>query len=258
MDHEDKSMKKIPEEVLYLVHTTKIDPTSIEELKPSVMTRYKDQFPGVFFSLITKSNKDTEFIYPGGKNILIFSPKLLFQHNWHANLEDKQGFISEHNTYYPWNFTELLDKMKKQDEQDRTTMNEVVFHDPVNIKYLCRVIKRPTIDQKIAKMTKGIYGNYYLPNKRIKNSHPPDLSLIPFYCFPFEDIYDGVKSDDWKSSSKKFYNMMYKMCLKSQKKHIPKKKEIIKTLKRNAKKIHKTRKNQKIDLLYKFTSDIQV
>jgi len=252
MSDEEKSMKMLPDEVLYLVHTTRIDPTSIEELKPSEMTKYKDQFPGVFFSLITKSNKNTEFIYPDGKNILIFSPELLLQHNWHVNLEDKQGYISEHNTYYPWNFTEILEKMKKQDEQDLMTMNEVVFHDPVSMKYLCRVIKRPTIDQKIAKIKKGIYGNYYLPDKRIKNNNPPDLSLKPFYCFPFEEIFDGVKSDDWKPSSKKFYNMMYKMCLKSPKKQIPNKKEIIKTLKRNAKKINKTRKNQKLDLLYNF------
>jgi hypothetical protein len=105
-------------------------------------------------------------------------------------------------------------------------------------------------------MKKNIFGNYYLPNKRIKNNYPPDLTLKPFYCFPFEDVFNGVKSSDWKPSSKKFYNMMYKMCLKSPKKQIPHKKEIIKTLKRNAKKINKTRKNQKLDLLYKFTSDI--
>ena len=52
MSDEEKSMKMLPDEVLYLVHTTRIDPTSIEELKPSEMTKYKDQFPGVFFSLM--------------------------------------------------------------------------------------------------------------------------------------------------------------------------------------------------------------
>lgn len=49
--------------------------------------------------------------------------------------------------------------------------------------------------------------------------------------------------------------MMYKMCLKSPNKKIPDKKEILKTLKRNVKKIHKTRKNQKLDILYKFSID---
>jgi hypothetical protein len=244
------SMETLPEEVLYLVHVTKTDPKSIKELQPSEVNEY--QFPGVFFSLITKYNKDNEFLYPG-KNILIFSPKLLLQTNWHANLRDKQGFISENNTFYPWNFTELLTKIKEQPDNEILLMNEIVFHDPISMKYLCRNIKRPTIDQQIAKIKKGISGNYYLPNKRIQNSQPPHLTHEPFYCFPFEDIYDGVKENNWKPSSKKFYNMMYKMCINSTKKP-PKKKQILKSLKRNLKKIHKTRKNQKLNLLYEFTT----
>lgn len=250
MKDQPGTMKTLPDEVLYLVHATQVEPRTIDELQPSKMTKNIDQFPGVYFSLITKSNQETEYIYPEGKNILIFSPELLHQHNWHGNVEDKQGFISEHNTYYPWNLTEFVDKIKKQDET--TTMNEIVFHDPVSMKYLCRVIKRPTIEQKIKK---GMFGNSYLPNKRIKNDYPPDLSLNPFYCFPFEDDFTGIKSNGWKPSSKRFYNMMYKMCLKSPNKKIPGKKEILKTLKRNVKKIHKTRKNQKLDILYKFSTD---
>lgn len=244
------SMKTIPEEVLYLVHTTSIDPNSNKELKPSEINNY--QFPGVFFSLITKHNKDTEYIYPEGKNILIFSPKLLLQHNWHANIVDKQGFISEHNTFYPWNFTDFLNKAKQQQDNNMSTVNEIVFHDPVSMEYLCKNIKRPSIDEKIANMKKGIFGNYYLPNKRIQNSKSPDLTLEPFFCFPFEDSYTGIKENDWKPSSKKFYNMMYKMCMKRSKKKTTKE-TILKSLKRNLKRLHKTRKNQKIHLLYEFS-----
>ena len=96
----------LPDEVLYLVHTTSIDPKTVEELRPSEMSTY--QYPGVFFSLITKDNKNAEFIYPDGDKILIFSPKLLLQSNWHANLTDHQGFISENNTFYPWNTEDIL------------------------------------------------------------------------------------------------------------------------------------------------------
>lgn len=242
----------LPDEVLYLVHTTSIDPKTIQELRPSEMSTY--QYPGVFFSLITKYNKDTEFIYPDGDNILIFSPKLLLQSNWHANLADQQGFISENNTFYPWNFREYLQKLKERMDKEALLANEVVFHDPISMKYLCRTIKKPTLDQKLAKMKKGAHGNYYLPDKRVQNSQPPDLTLEPFYCFPFEEVYNGVKEKDWKPSSKKFYEMMYHMCVKSKKK-APSKKAIVKSLKRNAKKIHKTRKNQKVDLLYEFTNN---
>lgn len=244
------SLETLPDEVLYLVHTTSIDPKSTEELRPSEINKY--QFPGVFFSLITKYNKDDEYIYPGGKNVLIFSPKLLFQNNWHANLVDKQGFISEHNTFYPWNFAEFLKKIQEQSDNG-SSMNEIVFHDPISMKYLCRIIKKPSIDEKIVKMRKGIFGNYYLPNKRIQNSQPPNSTLEPFYCFPFEDSYDGIQSENWKPSSKKFYNMMYKMCMKSTKKTLNKK-TILKRITYNLKKIHKTRKNQKLNLLYEYTT----
>jgi hypothetical protein len=134
-------------------------------------------------------------------------------------------------------------------------MNEVVFHDPISMKYLCRTIKKPTLDQKLAKMKKGVYGNYYLPDKRVQNSQPPDLTLEPFYCFPFEDVYNGVKEKDWKPSSKKFYEMMYRMCVSKKTNKAPSKEAILKSLKRNAKKINKTRKNQKVDLLYDFTNN---
>ena len=116
------------------------------------------------------------------------------------------------------------------------------------MKYLCRTIKKPTLalDQKLAKMKKGVHGNYHLPDKRVQNSQPPDLTLEPFYCFPFEDVYDGVKEKGWKPSSKKFYEVMYHyhMCVKSKKKVPSKEGVMMKSLKRNAKKIHKTRENK--------------
>ena len=113
---------------------------------------------------------------------------------------DKQGFISEHNTFYPWNFADFLNKIKEQPDKE-SSMNEIVFHDPVSMKYLYRILKRPYIDETFAKMQKDIFGNYYLPNKRIQNSRTPNLTLEPFYCLPFEDSYNGIQTDKWKPSS---------------------------------------------------------
>ena len=60
------------EEIYYLVHSTD-DPCCMgwKELKTSIFNT-TDQFPGVYFSLITKYNIDSEIIFPG-KYILIFS-----------------------------------------------------------------------------------------------------------------------------------------------------------------------------------------
>ena len=65
------------DDILYLVHCTpKKDYETWDALKPSEMDIY--QYPGVYFSLITKYNYDKEQLY-SSKYILIFSKKLLEQ-----------------------------------------------------------------------------------------------------------------------------------------------------------------------------------
>lgn len=64
------------DKVLYLVHTTEHNPKKYTELRRS--DDLKDQFPGVYFSIITTDNLNIEEIYPN-RYIMIFSPNLLKQ-----------------------------------------------------------------------------------------------------------------------------------------------------------------------------------
>ena len=87
------------DEVYYLVHTTNNpDCKKWSEIRAAPFN-VDDQFPGVYFSIITKSNIDRERIYPG-KYIMIFSKKLLMQKNYHINFTDYNGILTETNTYF--------------------------------------------------------------------------------------------------------------------------------------------------------------
>lgn len=187
---------KIPSDTLYLVHVTNTDPTKIKGgLTPHPTCKKmnkKLQFPGVFFSLITKSNRKLHFLFPG-KYVLIFSVNLLFQNNYHVNIEDHNGFITEHNTYFPWNLLQATDKLSK------STMNEVVFHDAIDFSYLCKVIQRSEED-----LPKN------LPKKRMYTEAPPNLSYIPFVLGGLlENKYTGTT--EIQSSSMAWLRMMAKI-----------------------------------------------
>jgi hypothetical protein len=100
------------EDIYYLVHITKNYTKDWTELRTSKVEDYEDQFPGVYLTLITKENIHNVDLYPG-KQILIFSNKILEQLNWHINLRDYNGYISEHNTYFPWNLNDAVIKINK-------------------------------------------------------------------------------------------------------------------------------------------------
>ena len=86
------------DKVLYLVHTTNNNPQKYTELRKS--NNLNDQFPGVYFSIITTDNINIEELFPN-RYIMIFSVNLLKQINYHINIRDYNGFITETNTYYP-------------------------------------------------------------------------------------------------------------------------------------------------------------
>ena len=69
------------DDILYLVHCVDnpFNINYITELIPSKIENAEHQFPGVFFSLITKHNIDTEPLY-SYDNILIFSKKLSYKY----------------------------------------------------------------------------------------------------------------------------------------------------------------------------------
>ena len=93
-------------------------------------------------------------------------------------------------------------------------MNEVVFHDPVPMKYLCIAIIHYKISWKVKPTveddTYSINSTVSLPRYPIFNDEEPDMTKIPFLCYPYEMNYTGI--DPFKLSSKKFYNKMAKMC----------------------------------------------
>jgi hypothetical protein len=98
------------------------------------------QFPGVYFSAITQQNLLTEPVYPY-TSFLLFSRDLLAQGNYHVNITDNNGFISEGNTYFPANLRDAVDKINANarvlPDTDRRRMNEVVFYHPISMDFCC-------------------------------------------------------------------------------------------------------------------------
>ena len=182
--------------VLYLVHSTDKYSGDWTELKPS---KDEGQFPGVYFTIITKENIHKMELFPG-KHLLLFSRRLLLQHNYHINLRDYNGNISENNTYFPWN---LEDAVHQINIHKHRIGNEAVFHDPISMEYLC-------IHTHIVIQIPLNMNNLFLPNFFIENQVEPDMTKVPFYCYPFEKNYDGV--DPLKESSRSFFQTMAKTC----------------------------------------------
>jgi hypothetical protein len=151
-------------------------------------------------SIITKDNIESESIYPG-KYLMIFSKILLNQNNYHINVRDYNGIISEKNTYYPWNLREFLDC------KDNCSMNEIIFHDNIDIKYCLRIITKSSItSMSLPKISFDSPKNEKL---LLKPQLEPDMSKLPFLCYPFEDIYTGI--NPLPPSSYGWYIMMSKM-----------------------------------------------
>ena len=165
-------------DIYYLIHATNNpDCLSWNELKVGDFNT-DDQFPGVYMSVITKDNIESESIYPG-KYLMIFSKILLRQNNYHINARDYNGIIAEKNTYYPWNLREFLDC--------------------IDIKYCLRIITANGTDYK------SLLPKISLDSPGLQ----PDISALPFYCYPFESMYTGI--NPLPPSSKEWYIMMSKM-----------------------------------------------
>ena len=191
---------KIPDDILYLVHTTskKYKDENENLIWKEIKTFGIDQHPGCYFSLITKYNRLTEKLFPS-TDCLIFSRNLLKQINYHINMCDNNGFITEENTFFPWNLEEAVKKIKEntnlpldKDNVNYHRMNEVIFHDAVSMDFLC-------LD-----MPCKFFSNDFLPDYSIENNINPNLTLLPFYCFaqPEED-------NRYKSSINFFTKLAY-------------------------------------------------
>jgi len=187
--------------VYYLLHSTDKYNENWTELKTSKIEDYEDQFPGVYFTLVTADNIQTERFY-SGNYFLLFSKKLLEQKNYHMNLKDYNGYISENNTYFPWNLQEGIAKLNQLAKAKKSTTNEIVFHDPIPMSYCCAIIKSfPTI---------SISKTQLLPTVAIENEVEPDTTKEPFFCYPLEKNYTGMGA--LPESSRDFFVKMANTC----------------------------------------------
>lgn len=193
--------------IYYLLHISDKNLSHVEFLKTVSCKEANqgDQFPGVYFSLVTKENIDKEDYFPG-KYAYLFSKKLLKQKNYHINLSDINGMLNEHYSYFPWNLDQVDEKLKKINRYDwirnMYNGNEVVFHDPVPMTYCSKIIKLSP-DVPVANQ---------LPHKVLTTSTPPNLSLLPFYAFVNEDTYSGdpkppASSLEWYQTLAKVANI---------------------------------------------------
>ncbi len=170
------------EDIYYLVHNTSRDLKKSKALKANPFpickkAANKDQFPGVYMTLVTSHNIDKVSFFPGSTS-LIFSKDLLKQQNYHINIRDANGMINEHITYFPWQLNELVEKLK---EQGKGSSNEVVFHNDVPMKYCCAKIKLDSV----------LPVNMSIPRGPMTNKAKPNMTLLPFYCYVNEDTYTG-------------------------------------------------------------------
>jgi hypothetical protein len=168
--------------------------------------------------------------------------------------------ITETNTYYPWNINEAVDKIKKSTENTtmnevNATVNEVVFHDPISMDYLCEVIELPTATE-LADLSDEEYekylSNYYLPREKRENTFEPDMSKEPFYCYPQIDYKeDNTAMDEKLSSPNDFLKTMAKVCNINTN---LKKKDLINEIKEKIPHLYSNRNEQNIQALKDFTN----
>ena len=234
------------DKIYYLIHTTN-NPDCINwtELR-SAEFNTDDQFPGVYLTIITKDNINKEWIF-SDKYIIIISKKILLQKNYHMNLRDYNGIITEKNTYFPWNLDIFISKSTILLPGETRLYNEVIFHDNIDMKYCCGIIS-------ILKKDRNIQINDFLPKISIENEESPDMTKQPFFCYPFEDIYTG--SNPLPRSSNKWYEMMSKVCKINIDEANNTPEDINKKIKDKSNELYNNREEQNINLLKEYTHSI--
>lgn len=219
------------DDIFYLIHSIDKYNDKINELNILYMTN--NQYPGVYFYIITKDNIDNENINENNY-ILIFSKKLLEQKNYHINIIDYNGFNNKKYTYYPWNLHDAIKHISTNIKNGNIIGNEVIFYDPVPIDYLC-------LNINISYLPSNISINSIIPKISIENNIKPDINKIPFYCYNIEKNYDII------------YKKMALICNINKKKsfdnNINEIKKKILELDDNNKKIYKVIFNKKIIII---------
>ena len=193
-------MSNLNNDILYLVHSTNTDPNKIKYIKIKNID-IRDEYPGIYLSLVTKQNYKNINIYPG-KYKIILSRKLLLQNNYHININDANGNITKNNTYFPYQINKIYKKI--------SGLNEIIFHNNINMKYCCKIIEKPNINN-INEYMKYINNNYNLPNNIIENNIKPNMRFLPNYIYANELNYTGKtkieKSLKWSKIKAKMTNI---------------------------------------------------
>jgi len=180
------------DEALYLVRVIKRDVYDKLLAQPPherVLTSTKGyapevEFPGVCTTLITKNTLDCAYqqLYPGDV-VLFLSRRLLEQRNYHLNIDDNWGCISEWNTVYPWQLTRFLKRnglAKAMREFEDHMGNEVVFHDLIPWSMVC--YSRPRI---------VLANPDTWPSWPLFTAAQPDMCKQPFFLHSLIDITEA-------------------------------------------------------------------
>jgi hypothetical protein len=114
-------------------------------------------------------------------------------------------------------------------------MNEIVFHNNIDMKYCCCVNIRNKNDE-----------DYLLPKMQFENNTLPDMTKIPFFCFPFEHIYTGC--NPLPKSSIEWYITMSKIANIDDTAETTE--TIIEKIKGKAEYLYNNREKQNISILY--------
>ena len=132
------------------------------------------EFPGVCATLVTQNTvaDAAPILYPGDY-ILVLSCDLLRQRNYHFNINDDCGHLSDHNTVFPWQLPRFLKQNKLCSAiaqlGDDYVGNEIVFHDPIKWAHVIHVLDRH---------------NFKLPRRVHRSAAIPDMELCPAYVHP--------------------------------------------------------------------------
>jgi len=183
---------------------------------------YGDEFPGVFMDYITENDVHNSIRY-WGDIMLVFSNKLLNQNNYHINIIDNDGYISENLTFFKFNIDKMPNQKDVIDFYKNMYMdypgNEIVFHDKIHINSLCEIWVNNK--ENYNKLIKQI-PNKYIDLVKIKRKYPksvkcPNKIKIDTESLPFLLSLDFMKSGKFKAyypyknktkSSKTFFKKM--------------------------------------------------
>lgn len=231
----------------YLTHFTKLDNcinilksnyllTTIERINSKVKyqgvasmyenkwseNKYGEEFPGIFMNYITENDVHDSIRY-WGDIMLVFSKKLLNQNNYHINIIDNNGYISENLTFFKFNIDKMPNQKDVVDFYEKIYMdypgNEIVFHDKIHISSLCEiwVDKKENYHKLIKQIPKKYINLVKIKRKYPKSVKCPNKIKIDTESLPFLLSLDFMKSSYFKAyypyknkttSSKTFYKKM--------------------------------------------------